>query len=79
MDHTFLVHNPSVKKEEIPSELVTASSSGSYPDVSPEGAYVKVARITKARHITTEKIKKFSYPIDSKALFKAIWSKKLIY
>jgi len=54
---TFLVHNPSVKKEDIPAELVTASGSGLDPDLSPQGAYVQVARIAKARNIADEKIK----------------------
>lgn len=53
---TFLVHNPTVKKEEIPSELVTASGSGQDPDVSPKGALVQVARIAKARNISEGKI-----------------------
>lgn len=54
---TFLVHNPSVKKSEIPSELVTASGSGLDPDLSPQGAYVQVARIAKTRGIPEERIK----------------------
>src|SRR5665647_332409 len=53
---TFLVHNPSVKKEDIPSELLTASGSGLDPDLSPKGAYVQVARIAKSRNISEEKI-----------------------
>lgn len=54
---TFLSHNPSVNKGEIPSELVTASGSGLDPDLSPQGAYVQVARIAKTRNMPEEKIR----------------------
>lgn len=54
---SFLVHNPSIQKENIPSELVTASGSGLDPDVSPEGALVQVNRIAKTRNLPEEKIK----------------------
>jgi potassium-transporting ATPase KdpC subunit len=54
---TFLVHNPNIKKEEIPAELVTASGSGLDPDLSVKGALVQVTRIAKSRNITENKIK----------------------
>lgn len=54
---SFLVHNPSVKKSDIPSELVTASGSGLDPDLSIQGAYVQVTRIAKTRNISEEIIR----------------------
>ncbi|MGE7601552.1 potassium-transporting ATPase subunit KdpC [Peribacillus sp. NPDC097675] len=45
----FLKENPSIKKEEIPSDLMTNSGSGLDPNISLKGALVQVPRIAKER------------------------------
>ncbi len=54
---TFLVHNPTIKKSEIPSELVTASGSGLDPDLSPAAAMVQVPRIAKLRNLPPDQVR----------------------
>jgi K+-transporting ATPase ATPase C chain len=54
---SFLVHNPGIKKEEIPADMVTASGSGLDPDISPASAYVQVKRIAAIRKLQEEKVK----------------------
>lgn len=54
---SFLVHNHGIKKEDIPSDLVTASGSGLDPHISVQGAYVQVKRIAAVRNISEEKIR----------------------
>jgi len=53
---SFLAHNPGIKKEEIPAELVTASGSGLDPDLSPAGAKVQVKRIAAVRKLDEAKL-----------------------
>lgn len=54
---SFLVHNPSVKKEQVPAEMVSASGSGLDPDVSPKAALIQIDRVAKARNLSEEKIR----------------------
>jgi K+-transporting ATPase ATPase C chain len=53
---TFLAHNPDVRKEDIPAELVTYSGSGLDPDLSPAGALIQVKRIAAVRHVSEERV-----------------------
>ena len=53
---SFLVHNPGVRKSEIPSDLVTASGGGLDPHISVQGAYVQVRRIASIRKIAESSV-----------------------
>ena len=47
----FLKHNPTVKRSEIPSDIVTASGAGLDPNISVQAARVQAQRIADIRKI----------------------------
>ncbi|MGZ4056890.1 MAG: K(+)-transporting ATPase subunit C [Bacteroidia bacterium] len=74
---TFLVHNPGIKKEEVPADIVTASGSGLDPNISVKAAYVQVSRIAKVRNINFEKINALVSSQIEKPLFGVFGPEKI--
>ncbi len=53
---TFLVHNPTIKKEQLPVDLITASGGGLDPHISPASARIQIDRIARVRNIDKQKL-----------------------
>lgn len=53
----FLSANPSVKKEDIPTDLLTASGSGLDPHISPESASVQIPALVQATGLSESRLK----------------------
>ncbi len=53
---SFLIHNPTVKSNEIPVDIITASGSGLDPNISPQAARIQIARIAQIRKLNEEKL-----------------------
>lgn len=74
---SFLIKNPSVKRSEIPSELVTASGSGLDPDISVQGAKVQVKRIAESRKMSEEKVLEVIHKNTEKPLLGILGTEKI--
>lgn len=74
---TFLINNPTIKKEDVPVEMVTASGSGLDPDISPKAAAVQIPRIAKVRGISEETLVKLVNEHTDKPLLGIFGPKKI--
>ncbi len=52
----FLEANPSVKKEDIPTDLLTASGSGLDPHISPQSAAVQIPALVESTGLSQDKL-----------------------
>ena len=73
----FLKRNPDVKRDQIPSDLVTASGSGIDPDISPQAAYIQIPRIAKSRKVDKIVIEQLIVRYIEKPLFHLFGSSKV--
>ncbi|MBB2144293.1 K(+)-transporting ATPase subunit C [Pedobacter sp. LMG 31464] len=53
---TLLKYNPTIKKADIPADMVTASGSGLDPNISEQGAIIQIKRIAAYRKIDERKV-----------------------
>lgn len=54
----FLKSHPGVKKEDIPTDLLTSSGSGLDPDISPASAKIQIPAVSKASGISETDLQK---------------------
>lgn len=54
---TFLEKNPEVRREDIPTDLLTASGSGLDPHISPESAQIQIPRIAEASGLSETQLR----------------------
>jgi K+-transporting ATPase ATPase C chain len=56
----FLTANPSIKSENIPTDLLTASGSGLDPHISPESAAIQIPALSETTGLTEDRLKEIA-------------------
>lgn len=74
---TFILKNPGIAKQDIPSEMVTASGSGLDPDISVAGAKIQVKRVAKARNLSEQQLLKLVDETTEAPLLNALGTEKI--
>lgn len=74
---TFLKHNPSIAKSDIPSDIVTASGSGLDPDISVEAALVQVKRIAAIRNVSESNLQQLIKQQTEQPMLQAFGTAKI--
>lgn len=73
----FLAKNPTVAKEDIPVDLLTASGSGLDPNISVQSARVQIARIAKNRGIEAGRLEQLVTEQTQQPLFGILGPQKI--
>jgi potassium-transporting ATPase KdpC subunit len=66
----FRKENNLASNTPLPSDIVTASGSGLDPDISPESAYLQVARVAQVRGLSVNKVRQL---VDSQVQGRFLW------
>lgn len=74
---SILVHNPSLKREDIPVDLVTASGGGLDPHISPRSAKVQIARIANVRNLKPESLEALVEEYTERPLYGILGTEKV--
>ena len=65
----FIEKNPGVKKQDIPTDLLTASGSGLDPHITPASAEIQIPRIAEASGLNEQELRKIISQHTSGKLF----------